>query len=122
MSDVAQEFEGYPAVDSVYYGQGVVENLFTVTNALQWVGLFLMIGLAVTAVFLIAHTIKLTVYLRGKEISIMKYVGATNWFIRWPFILEGLLLGLLGAILPLAGLYYIYGAAVDGWFPTIYYS
>ena len=55
VSDVAQEFEGYPAVDSVYYGQGVVENLFTVTNALQWVGLFLMIGLAVTAVFLIAH-------------------------------------------------------------------
>jgi cell division transport system permease protein len=111
--EVAQELEGYPAVESVYYGRGVVENLFTVTNALQWVGLFLMIGLAITAVFLIAHTIRLTVYLRGREITIMKYVGATNWFIRWPFVLEGLILGFWGAILPLAALYFIYGAAVD---------
>ena len=44
----------------------------------------------------------------------MKYVGATNWFIRWPFLLEGLIIGLLGAVLPLSGLYYIYRAAL-GW-------
>ena len=113
VSSVARELESYPAVGSVYYGQGVVENLFTVTRVLQWVGLALMAGLAVTAIFLIAHTIKLTVYIRSKEISIMKYVGATNWFIRWPFILEGLMLGLIGAVLPLVGLYYIYGAAND---------
>ncbi|MEW5783529.1 MAG: permease-like cell division protein FtsX [Bacillota bacterium] len=113
VSTVARDLEGYPAVGSVFYGQGVVENLFTVTKVLQSVGLLLMAGLALTAVFLIAHTIKLTVFIRSDEIMIMKYVGATNWFIRWPFILEGLTLGLLGAVLPLAGLYFIYSAAVE---------
>ena len=68
---------------------GVVENLFNVTRGLQIVALSLMVLLSITAVFLIAHTIKLTVYIRSKEIMIMKYVGATNWFIRWPFVLKG---------------------------------
>lgn len=110
---VARDLEGYPGVSSVYYGKGVVENLFTVTRALQMVGLILMGLLAVTAVFLISHTIRLTVYLRSREIMIMKYVGATNWFIRWPFVLEGLAMGLLGAALPLVALYFIYQSAVD---------
>lgn len=113
VTDIARELEGYPAVASVYYGQGVVENLFNVTRALQMVALGLMLLLAVTAVFLIAHTIKLTVYIRSREIMIMKYVGATNWFIRWPFVLEGLALGLLGAVLPLIALYFIYQVSVD---------
>jgi cell division transport system permease protein len=113
VTEIAQELEGYPAVASVYYGQGVVENLFNVTRALQLVALGLMVLLAVTAVFLIAHTIKLTVYIRSREIMIMKYVGATNWFIRWPFVLEGLTLGLLGALLPLIILFYLYQLSVD---------
>jgi cell division transport system permease protein len=113
VTEIARELEGYPAVASVYYGKGVVENLFNVTRALQLVALGLMVLLAITAVFLIAHTIKLTVYIRSREIMIMKYVGATNWFIRWPFVLEGLALGLLGAVLPLFALYYIYQLSVD---------
>ncbi len=111
--NIAKELEGYPAVGDVYYGQGVVEKLFSVTRGLQIVALSLMALLSVTAVFLIAHTIKLTVYIRSKEIMIMKYVGATNWFIRWPFVLEGLILGLLGAFLPLFALYYIYELAAN---------
>lgn len=113
VADIARDLEGYPAVASVFYGQGVVENLFNVTRGLQLMALSLMALLAVTAVFLIAHTIKLTVYIRSREIMIMKYVGATNWFIRWPFVLEGLTLGLLGAVLPLVALYYIYQLSVD---------
>ncbi len=113
VASVSAELEQYPGVGSVFYGEGMVENLFAVTKVLQIVGLILMVGLAVTAVFLIAHTIKLTVYIRSKEIMIMKYVGATNWFIRWPFILEGLTMGFLGAVLPLAALYFIYQASVD---------
>ena len=108
VSAIAKEFEKYPAVSSVFYGKGYVENLFSVTRVIQLVVLALMVGLAVTAVFLISHTIKLTVMMRRKEITIMKYVGATNWFIRWPFMLEGLLMGLFGAALPLVALYYIY--------------
>jgi len=105
---MAEEFESYPGVSNVFYGQGYVENLFAVTGVIQMVGLALMAGLSVTAVFLISHTIKLTVMMRKREISIMKYVGATNWFIRWPYVLEGLLMGFVGAVLPLVGLYYIY--------------
>ena len=110
---LAEEFETYPGVSAVFYGQGYVENLFAVTGVLQLVGLALMAGLSITAVFLISHTIKLTVMMRKREISIMKYVGATNWFIRWPFVLEGLMMGFVGAVLPLAGLYYLYQFSVE---------
>jgi len=51
--------------------------------------------------------------MRKKEIAIMKYVGATNWFIRWPFVLEGLFMGFLGAVLPMLALYYIYIHSVE---------
>lgn len=110
---VAEELKGYPAVAELYYGEATVEKLFTATRAVQMVGLGLMIGLAITAVFLIAHTIRLTVFIRRREIMIMKYVGATNWFIRWPFVLEGMIIGALGAALPLAALYYIYQASLE---------
>ena len=110
---LADEFSDYPAVSAVFYGQGYVENLFAVTAVIQVVGLALMAGLAVTAIFLISHTIKLTVMMRQREISIMKYVGATNWFIRWPFVLEGLLMGFVGAVLPLLALFYIYSFSVE---------
>ncbi|MFU8793766.1 MAG: permease-like cell division protein FtsX [Dethiobacteria bacterium] len=111
--EIAREFEGYPGVSTVFYGQGYVENLFSVTRIIQLVGLALMIGLSITAVFLISHTIKLTVMMRKKEISIMKYVGATNWFIRWPFLLEGLMMGFAGAVVPLVALYFIYQYSVE---------
>jgi len=110
---LADEFEAYPGVSEVFYGQGYVESLFEVTRVVQVIGLALMAGLAVTAVFLISHTIKLTVMMRKKEITIMKYVGATNWFIRWPFLLEGLLMGLVGAVLPLGLLYYMYRTSLE---------
>ena len=113
VGEVAGELAGYPAVGDLYYGEETVNKLFTATRAVQLVGLALMIGLAVTAVFLIAHTIRLTVFIRRREIMIMKYVGATNWFIRWPFVLEGLLIGILGAALPLAVLYHIYQVSLE---------
>ncbi len=113
VAELAAEFQTYPGVDEVFYGQGYVEKLFSVTRVLQLIGLALMAGLSVTAVFLVAHTIRLTVMMRKKEIAIMKYVGATNWFIRWPFLLEGFLMGLLGSIMPLVALYYLYCYSID---------
>jgi len=108
---VAEEIAGYPGVGYLDYGRGVVEPLFQFTSVVRWIGLVFMIGLAVTAIFLIAHTIRLTVYIRRREIMIMKYVGATDWFIRWPFIFEGLILGLVGALVPIIVIYYAYQAA-----------
>ena len=87
-----------PGIESVDYGQQVVDRLFQFTRILQMFGLGIIAALALMALFLIANTIKLTVYARRKQISIMKFVGATDWFIRWPFIFEGVFLGLLGAL------------------------
>jgi cell division transport system permease protein len=118
---VAEEIADYPGVGHLDYGQGVVEPLFQFTGIMRWIGLMFMAGLALTAIFLIAHTIRLTVYIRRKEIMIMKYVGATDWFIRWPFIFEGLILGLVGAVIPLIVIYYGYQAAVIWLKSNIYF-
>jgi cell division transport system permease protein len=92
----------------VSYGQGTVETMFKVTEIVRNVGLVLVAGLALTAMFLISNTIKITIVARRREISIMKLVGATNSFIRWPFFIEGALLGLIGSIIPVAILLYGY--------------
>jgi cell division transport system permease protein len=92
----------------VSYGQGTVETMFKVTQIIRNVGLVLVAGLALTAMFLIANTIKLTIVARRREIAIMKLVGATNSFIRWPFFIEGALLGIIGSIIPIAILLYGY--------------
>lgn len=83
-------------VDEVKYGQDVVENLFELTHLIRFFGAILMGLLIGATIFIISNTIRLTVFARRKEIAIMKYVGATDWFIRWPFILEGVGLGLIG--------------------------
>ncbi|NLC12022.1 MAG: ABC transporter permease [Firmicutes bacterium] len=121
VAEVAADISQYPHVDYVDYGKDVVEPLFRVTGLIRVVGAGFMVGLAVTATFLIAHTIRLTVVLRSKEIKIMKYVGATDWFIRWPFVFEGFFLGLAGALVPLAVIYFGYTAAVEWLEQNIYF-
>jgi cell division transport system permease protein len=86
----------------VSYGKGTVETMFKVTQVVRYVGLGIVVLLSITAIFLIANTIKLTILARRKEISIMKLVGATNSFIRWPFFIEGALLGFIGSFIPIA--------------------
>ncbi|WP_100400220.1 permease-like cell division protein FtsX [Bacillus sp. FJAT-44742] len=98
---VAEEVEELQNVERVDYGQQVVDQLFTFTNILRISGLVLVLGLMFTAMFLISNTIKLTIIARRKEIQIMKLVGATNGFIRWPFFIEGILHGMIGSILPI---------------------
>ncbi|MCG7407963.1 permease-like cell division protein FtsX [Paenibacillus sp. ACRRX] len=89
----------------VKYGKGTVEKLFKITETIRNVGLILVAGLTVTAMFLISNTIKVTIMARQREIGIMKLVGATNSFIRWPFFIEGMLIGLLGSLITLAVLF-----------------
>ncbi len=116
---VALRIQGFYGTAWVDYGQGFVENLFKVTRGVQ-TGIFVFMGaLGITALFLIANTIKLAVFSRRDEIMIMKYVGATDWFIRWPFLFEGIFLGLLGALLPLLLLSYGYNFIVAWLQPQI---
>lgn len=94
---VAQAAAKLRYVEEVKYGQGLVERLLQVTRWLRVLGTAIIVLLAVAAVVLVAIAIRMTVFARRREIGIMKYVGATDWFIRWPFFLEGMLLGLIGA-------------------------
>lgn len=95
---VARAAEKLRYVEEVRYGQGMVERLFQLTRWLRFLGTAVIVLLGGAAVALVAIAIRVTVFARRREISIMKYVGATDWFIRWPFFLEGMFLGLFGAI------------------------
>jgi cell division transport system permease protein len=112
---VANAIKPFDNVTSVKYGdgKGTVEKMLSITDTARNVGLAIIIGLLFTAVFLIGNTIKLTILSRRKEIEIMKLVGATNGFIRWPFFVEGLLLGVLGAVVPIVLLWTGYDTFYD---------
>jgi len=88
----------------VRYGEETVKQLFRITNGIRNIGLVIVLGLAVTAMFLISTSIRMTIYARRREIAIMKLVGAPNGFIRWPFFVEGALTGLIGSLITAAGL------------------
>lgn len=95
----AEKMEKLDGVECAKYGQDVMEHLFEITRLLRIFGFTLMLVLAFATLFIISNTIRLTVFARRKEIAIMKYVGATDWFIRWPFVMEGMVLGLFGSII-----------------------
>ena len=86
-----------PVIYDIKYGQGTVEKLFKITNAIRWIGVGIVAVMTLTAILLISNTIKMTIVARRREIGIMKLVGATNSFIRWPFFVEGALIGLLSS-------------------------
>lgn len=100
-AQISKKIETYKYTHEVIYGEGKVEKLFEVLNTGRNVGAILIIGLLLTAMFLISNTIRITIAARQTEIGIMKLVGATNNFVRFPFILEGIWLGILGSILPM---------------------
>jgi cell division transport system permease protein len=112
VAQVAKTIGQLPDVYRVRYGQGVVDTMFKITAWVRLISIAIMVLLAVCAVFLIATTIRLTMFSRRKEINIMKYVGATDWFVRWPFLLEGIIIGGCGALVSIAILYFSYSAVV----------
>jgi cell division transport system permease protein len=109
---IAKEAAALPGVEKVRYGEGVVEKLVKITNSVRLAALVLVALFGLAAVFLIVTTIRLSILSRQEEIGIMKLLGATNWFIRGPFILEGLIIGASGALLATAILYWGYTALV----------
>ncbi|AQQ53939.1 permease-like cell division protein FtsX [Planococcus lenghuensis] len=101
-ASVATQVASLQGIEDVKYGEGKIEKLFSFLNLSRNIGLGLILALLFTAMFLISNTIRITIVARRHEIEIMKLVGATNWFVRIPFILEGMWLGILGAIVPVA--------------------
>ena len=95
VSEYADTLEG---VEDIQYYQETVDKLTSVTNGLQIGALVVMAFLIIVCVVVVSNTIKLTVFARAREIRIMKYVGATNWFIRGPFMAEGIMIGIIAAV------------------------
>ena len=93
--ETIQQIEAVEGADDVRADEAVIARLMQIQNVFNIVALAMVVGLAVISVFIISNTVKLAMFARREEISIQKIVGATNWFIRWPFVIEGMVLGLL---------------------------
>lgn len=105
---LAKKLEKINGINKVRYGQDTVKKLLGITKWIKSVGIAIMTALSLGAIFLISTTIRLTVFARRKEINIMKFLGATDWFIRWPFLLEGIIIGLIGAVISVVILHFSY--------------
>lgn len=106
-------------IDQVKYGKETIDALFKVTKIVRNIAIVFVIALVFTSMFLISNTIKLTILARNREIKIMKLVGATNGFIRWPFFIEGALIGFLGALIPAAIITYAYHLMLEYFQPNL---
>lgn len=110
LASLAKKIKDIPNVNSVNYGGDSTQSMVSTLNTIQTGGTVFIVGLVIVALFMISNTIKITITARSTEISIMRMVGASNWYIRIPFMLEGMLIGLFGAIIPILVLVYGYGA------------
>ncbi len=99
ITQIAKHIESISGVEQVIYGQSFVEQLVTATRWVRLAGAAVLGILCLAAVFLISTTIRMSVFSRRKEIGIMVLLGSTNWFVRFPYLLEGMLLGLLGSVI-----------------------
>jgi len=105
VSEAIKDFEG---VQSIEGQQKIVDKIIAIVNGIKAVGMGLFVILVGVSIFLIMNTTKLTVFSRRREVGIMKFVGATDWFIRWPFVIEGMVIGLIGSTLACVGLFFAY--------------
>lgn len=110
---ISKEIKQLDGVNDVDYGTGGIHKLITLFNNVTHVLVFFMVALVLLAIFLISNTIKLTIYNRKTEIQIMRLVGASNGYIRTPFILEGIIIGLIGAIIPGVLILVLYGKILE---------
>jgi cell division transport system permease protein len=93
-----------PSIQTVSNKKGYTKKALELTSAVKWGGLAFAVLLTIASVLLIANTIRLSLYARRREVEVMKLVGATDWFIRWPFVIEGLIVGAAGGVLAIVAL------------------
>jgi len=105
---VEDALTGVRGVEDVGNERETVEKIIGLAKLIRSMGIVIFIILVLVSLFLISNTIKLTVYSRRREIGIMKFVGATDWFIRWPFIIEGMFMGLAGGVIAFGVVYSAY--------------
>ena len=108
ISETATAIKNLEHIDVVKYGEGMVDQLVTVFKVVERVSIIAVLALALMTLFLIVNTIKLTIFSRKREISIMRLVGASNFAIKLPFVVEGMVLGFIGSIIPVFVMIYGY--------------
>ena len=106
-------------LDIIRYDQEVIGVISTVNNGIRIISAVIILALVVVSNVIIMNTIQITVNSRRNEINIMKYIGATDWFIKWPFIIEGVLIGLVGSVLPIILVWFGYGGALEAIYTNI---
>ena len=109
VSEAIKDFEG---IENIGGQQELIDKIVGIVNGLKVVGFGLFAILVGVSIFLIMNTTKLTVFSRRREVGIMKFVGATDWFIRWPFVIEGMVIGLIGSTLACGTLFFAYNGLV----------
>ena len=111
--EVVKFAEGLDGVRKVNKSDVVAKTLSSVNKLILYVSAAIILILLIVTVFLISNTVTIGITVRKEEIAIMKYIGAKDYFVRGPFIVEGILIGLVGAAIPLTGLYVVYDKAID---------
>lgn len=120
---VAERIKELDGVDELLYGENIIQGILAVSVVIKFIGYMLTMLMAVGALFTIMNTIRLTLIARRIEIRTMQLVGATSWFIRWPFLLEGVTLGALGALFSaffLSLAYFLLCARIQSSLPFIF--
>ncbi|MGM9973446.1 MAG: permease-like cell division protein FtsX [Clostridiaceae bacterium] len=120
--DIEKKYNDLEGVDEVGNDQEIIDKIAGLAKTVRWVGIAIFVILIAVSLFLIGNTIKITVFSRRREVGIMKFVGATDWFIRWPFVIEGIVIGVIGALVSTVILFfayqYLYTSITTGMFIT----
>ncbi len=112
-NDFVEQLQTMPQIRSIRYAAETADVLANLSSMITWGGMALILLLVFIAILLISNTIKLSVFVRRTEIGIMKYIGAKDSFVKIPFIVEGMIIGVLGAVLPAILIYFSYGSIVN---------
>jgi cell division transport system permease protein len=110
---ITEELKGISEIKKVKYDQELTRKIVNIMIVVRWISFIVLILLGFTSIFIIANTIRITVFARRKEIGIMKFIGATDWFIKWPFIVESIIIGTLASFIALFIIGGSYGAIIN---------
>lgn len=113
VAGIAEKVEKMSGISEAQYGEDTVDNMFTMLKWVRYFGIGLIVLLIIASIVIVAFNIKITVASRKWEIVIMRYVGASNWYIRWPFCIAGMVMGLLGGIVSVGLLYGAYSIVIE---------
>ncbi|MGG7060053.1 permease-like cell division protein FtsX [Clostridium nigeriense] len=107
-TQIVDAVQGMSGVEDISNQQDMIDTISAFVNGVRITGMVLFVVFIGVSIFLITNTTKITVYSRRREVGIMKYVGATDWFIRWPFIIEGMIIGFIGSLISSILLFMLY--------------